>query len=101
MQTKLTLHYAQGDPVTLREKQIDSPRLISSCLAHNIYYPPCEIFTLLSCHKRGYDIIESTLCPIINLNRPKSNLKSLEHSPVTAILKKVKPGYEKGGYAPI
>jgi hypothetical protein len=93
------LHYAQGDPVTVREKQIDSPGLISSCLAHNIYYPPCGIFTLLSCHKLGYDIIEPALCPIINLNRLKSNLKSLEYSPVTAILKKVKPGYENGGYA--
>jgi len=93
------LHYAQGDPVTIGEKQIDSPGLISSSLAHNIYYPPCEIFTLLSCHKLGYDIIKSTPCPIINLNRPKSNLKSLEYSSVTTILKKVKPGYEKDGYA--
>jgi len=96
------LHYAQGDPVTIREKQIDSPGLISSYLAHNIYYPPCEIFTLLSCHtchKLAYGIIESTPCPIINLNRLKSNLNSLEYSKVTSILKKVKPGYRKGGYA--
>jgi len=89
------LHYAQGDPVTVREKQIDSPGLISSSLAHNIYYPPCEIFTLLSCHKLTYDIIESTPCLIINLNRLKFNLKSLGYSQVTAILKKVKQAIER------
>jgi len=51
---KLIWHYGQdNDYLSGKDRHKDNPELVSSCLRHNVQYPPCELQSLLSCCKLG------------------------------------------------